>query len=68
MIDVLVICIPLYLHPIDILRAKTVFLEKDCKKRISISYLLERNFLPFRKKLKFQTFSCLKFCFKIPKF
>ena len=25
------------------------------------------NFSPFRRKLKFHIFSCLKFCFKIPK-
>ena len=26
------------------------------------------NFSPFRRKLKFHIFNCLKFCFKIPKF
>ena len=34
--------------------------DSSIKKRISISYILE-------KKLKFHIFSCLKFCFKIPK-
>ena len=32
-----------YSHPIDILRAQTVFLEENYKKRISISHLLEGN-------------------------
>ena len=40
---VLVIRVPLCLHPIDILGAQTVFIEEDCKKRISISHLLEGN-------------------------
>ena len=44
MIDVLVIRVPpLCSHSIDILRVKIIFLEEDCKKRISISHLLERN-------------------------
>ena len=30
-------------HPIDILRAQTVFLEEDCKTKISIPHLLQRN-------------------------
>jgi len=42
-IGVLVIHIPLCSHPIDILGAQTVFLEKDRKKRISISHILEGN-------------------------
>ena len=41
MIGVLVIRVPLYSHPIDILAA--VFFEEDCKKKISISHLLEGN-------------------------
>ena len=36
----LVIRVSLCSHPIDILGSQTVFLEEDCKKRISISYLL----------------------------
>ena len=44
MVGVLVIRVPLCSHPIDILGgAQTVFLEEDCKKRISISHLLEGN-------------------------
>ena len=44
MVDVLVIRIPLCSHPIDILGVQTVFLEEEeCKKRISISHLLEGN-------------------------
>ena len=44
MIDVLVIRVPLCSHHlIDILGAQTVFLEEDCKKRISISHFLEGN-------------------------
>ena len=43
MISVLVIRVPLCSHPIDILGSQTVFLEEDCKKRISISHLLEGN-------------------------
>jgi len=43
MIGVLVIRVPLCSHPIDILRAQTVFLEEDWKKRISISQLLKEN-------------------------
>ena len=61
MIGVLVIRIPLHSHSIDVPRAQTVSLEEDCKKKISISQ-------PLRMKLKFQIFSCLKFCFKILKF
>ena len=30
-------------HPIDILGVQTVFLERDCKKRILISHLLKGN-------------------------
>jgi len=36
-------CVPLYSYLIDILGAQTVFLKEDCKKRISISHLLEGN-------------------------
>ena len=43
MVGVLVMRIPQCSHPINILGAQTVFLEKDCKKRISISHLLEGN-------------------------
>ena len=43
MVGVLVICVPLYSYPIDILGTRTVFLEEDCKKIISISHLLEGN-------------------------
>ena len=43
MIGVLVRRVPLYLHPIDILGVRTVCLEKDSKKRISISHLVEGN-------------------------
>jgi len=43
MVGVLVIRVPLHSHPIDVLRAQTLFLEEDCKKRISISHLLEEN-------------------------
>ena len=44
MIGVLVIRVPLCSHPIDILGGvKTMFLEEDGKKRISISHLLEGN-------------------------
>ena len=43
MINVLLICVSLSSHSIDVPRAQTVFLEKDYKKRISISYLLEGN-------------------------
>jgi len=43
MVGVLVIRVSLSSHPIDILGVKAVFLEEDCKKRISISYLLEGN-------------------------
>jgi len=42
MIDVLVIRILLCSHPIDILGVE-VFLEEECKKRISISHILEGN-------------------------
>ena len=41
MVGVLVIRVPLCSHPIDILKA--VFLDEDCKKKISISHLLEGN-------------------------
>ena len=43
MVGVLVTLVPLCSHPIDILGAQTVFLEENCKKRISISHLLEGN-------------------------
>ena len=43
MVGVLVTRVPLCSHLIDILGAQTVFLEKDCKKRMSISHLLEGN-------------------------
>ena len=43
MVDVLVIRVPLCSHSIDILGAQMVFLEEVCKKRISISHLLEGN-------------------------
>ena len=43
MVGVLVICISLCSHPIDILGAQMVFLEQDGKKRISISHLLKGN-------------------------
>ena len=42
-VGVLVIRVPLCSHPINILGVQTVFLEKDYKKRISISHLLEGN-------------------------
>ena len=61
MIGVLVIRVPLRSHSIDVPRAHKVFFEEDDKKKILISHL-------FRKKVKFQIFSCLKFYFKIPKF
>ena len=47
MVGVLVIRVLLCSHPIDILGAQTVFLdlkEYECKKRISISHILEWNF------------------------
>jgi len=43
MIGVLVIRVPLHSDPIDISQSHAVFLEEDCKKRISISHLLEGN-------------------------
>ena len=43
MIGVLVISILLRSHLIDVPRAHTVFLEEDCKKKISISHILEGN-------------------------
>ena len=43
MIGVLVIRVPLRSDPIDVPQSHTVFLEEDCKKRISISHLLEGN-------------------------
>ena len=42
MVSVLVIRVPLCSHPIDILEAQKVFLEKD-RKIISIFHLLEEN-------------------------
>jgi len=62
MIGMLVIRVPLHSDPIDVSQSHMVFFdEKDGKKRISIYHL-------FKKKLKFQSFNCLKFCFKISKF
>ena len=43
MIGVLVIRVPLRSDPIDVPQSHTVFLEEDCKKRILVSHLLERN-------------------------
>jgi len=43
MIGVLVIYVPLCSDPIDVPQSHMVFLEKDCKKRISISHLLKGN-------------------------
>jgi len=43
MIGVLIIRVHLRSHSIDVARAQTVFLEKECKKRISISHFLEGN-------------------------
>jgi len=44
MVGVLVIRVPpLCSHSIDILGARTVFIEEECKKRISISHFLEGN-------------------------
>jgi len=42
-VGMLVICVPLCSHPIDILGVQAMFLEEDWKKRISISHLLEGN-------------------------
>ena len=43
MVGVLVIFVSVCSHSIDIYGAKTVFLEKDCKKRILISHILKEN-------------------------
>jgi len=44
MVGVLVICVPLCSHPIDILGVHAVFLREHRKQRISISHhLLEEN-------------------------
>ena len=43
MIGVLVIHVPLHSDPIDVPQFHTVFLEEDCKNRISISHILEEN-------------------------
>jgi len=43
MIGVLVIRVLLRSDPIDVSQSHTVFLEEDCKKRISISHFLEGN-------------------------
>ena len=41
-IDMLVIHVPLRSYSIDVPRVQTVFLE-DCKKKISISHILKKN-------------------------